>query len=379
MANSNLTPQQKAQLFGANTRQHRQMLNTQTVNGGGQNMTFTVPKTRLLEMVSLHVKAVVDFTGDKVETITSKDLGLTTLPYRVLRNVFIDYNNGFRPIRGSAEELALLNMVRFNPRILCPADDSTVKRTGQSMCTIYDAEGGYQNGIRIDKTGEARTHVFEFVLEMPLTLNHRDPVGLILAQSQESLININIDVETDAGLLNDGIKNEYPNLTSVIKNVEVTPMLTTFSIPSSADAFPDLSVLKIVDSRTETFNGGGSNVVKLPVGQIYRKLMIRITDEDGKLIDDDFINSNIELIFNGADIPYSISAKHLRHLNISDLGYELPKGVYLFDFTNQGIPNLGGSRDYVDTERITEFTLRFTTPDAGKINIISEKISRLVG
>ena len=232
--------------------------------------------------------------------------------------------------------------------------------------------------IDLPDSSEKQYHI-EFVLEIPLTLNDRDPVGLILAQSQESLININVDVETDAGFLNDGIKHNNANLTSVINKVAVTPMLTTFSIPSSADAFPDLSVLKIVDTRTETFNGGGSNQIKLPVGMIYRKLLLDFTDENGNPLRDDDITSNIELIFNGADIPYSINPKHLRFLNISQLGYELPKGLYMFDFSNQGIPNLGGSRDYVDTEKITEFTLRFTTPNGGKVNIISEKISRLVG
>ena len=379
MAN-NLIPQQKAQLFGANTRQHRQMLNTQTVNGGGQNMTFTVPKTRLLETVSLYVKAKVKFMNstDKTIDISGKEYGIETFPYRILRNVFIDYNNGFRPIRGSAEELALMNMVRINPRTLCPKSEEETVSTGKSLCTMYDSEKSPANNIWVQANSNLY-YTIEFLLEMPLTLNHRDPVGLILAQSQESLININIDVETDAGLLNDAIKKDFAGLSASIGDVSVSPMLTTFSIPSSADAFPDLSVLKIVDARTETFNGGGSNVVKLPVGQIYRKLLVRLMDENGKLLEPEDITSNIELIFNGADIPYSISAEHLRALNISDLGYELPKGVYLFDFTNQGIPNLGGSRDYVDTERITEFTLRFTTPDAGKVNIISEKISRLVG
>ena len=378
MAESKLTPQQRAQLFGANTRQHRQMLGTQTVNGGGQSMSFTVPKTRLLQAVTLRVWAEVDFKNNEAVTITHGDYSMNTFFYRVLRNVYIDYNNGFRPVRGSAEELAMLNMVRFNPRVLCPRSISEVENNGRSMCTVFDKDYEFTKGIKL--TGNtAETHYIDFALEIPLTLNDRDPVGLILAQSQESLININVDIETDAGLINSAIKNAYPNLTAEIKSVQVTPMLTSFSIPSSADCFPDLSVLKIVDSRTETFTGGGSNQIKLPVGMIYRKLLLHITDKNGKPMKKEDITSNIELIFNGADIPYSIDPAHLRYLNISQLGYELPDGLFLFDFSNQGIPNYGGSRDYIDTERITEFTLRFTTPDAGNVSIISEKISRLVG
>lgn len=377
MSNS-LTPQQRAQLFGANTRQHRQMLATQTVNGGGQSMSFTVPKTRLLQAVTLLVKADVTFNSDTEYDVDIYSSSVGTQPYRVLRNIFIDYNNGFRPVRGSAEELAKLNMVRTNPRNLLPRGMDTYYSFGKTLCNLYKEDGTVANTIHIEKNVE-KTYTTEFVLELPLTLNDRDPVGLILAQSNESLININIDVETDASYICQALKNKCPNLNSIIGAVEVTPMLTTFSIPSSQDCFPDLSVIKIVDARTENYAGGGSNQVKLPVGMIYRKLMLDFRDAEGNVIEDDDITSNIELVFNGADIPYSISAKHLRYLNTSQLGYELPKGLYLFDFSNQGIPNLGGSRDYIDTERITEFTLRFTTPEGGKVNIISEKISRLVG
>ena len=377
MSESKLTPQQRAQLFGANTRQHRQMLATQTVTGGGQSMSFTVPKTRLLQSISLLVKADIGFKGSSSYSINAYSSKMLTQFYRVLRNIFVDYNNGFRPVRGSAEELAKLNMVRMNPRILIPRTLSDYASQGATLCNVYDGEEIFE---KIDVATTEKVYTTEFILEIPLTLNDRDPVGLILAQSQESLININVDVETDAGYLNEALKSAYTDLQTAIKNVSVTPMLTSFSIPSSQDCFPDLSVLKIVDTRTETFTGGGSNQIKLPVGMIYRKLLLDFRKEsDGNYMSDEDITSNIELVFNGADIPYSISAKHLRDRNTSQLGYELPKGLYMFDFSNQGIPNLGGSRDYIDTERITEFTLRFTTPDAGKVSIISEKISRLVG
>ena len=56
----------------------------------------------------------------------------------------------------------------------------------------------------------------------------------------------------------------------------------------------------------------------------------------------------------------------------------MPKGYYVFDFSFQGISNYGGSRDYIDCERLTTFELRFTSKVSGKATIISERISRLV-
>ena len=74
----------------------------------------------------------------------------------------------------------------------------------------------------------------------------------------------------------------------------------------SRRAFPDISILKLIAGRNDVFNGGGAATVKLPVGTIYRKLILQFENEDGSpMVDDDFAG-NIELVFNQADIPYSI-------------------------------------------------------------------------
>ena len=93
---------------------------------------------------------------------------------------------------------------------------------------------------------------------------------------------------------------------------------------------------------------------------------------------DEDITSNIELVLNTADIPYSITPKMLRALAKMQNGIDFPEGVYFFDFSYQGISNMGGSRDIIDTERVSEFSLRFTAGKAGKVHIISEKLSRLI-
>ena len=154
-------------------------------------------------------------------------------------------------------------------------------------------------------------------------------------------------------------------------------MCITYSIPSDARAFPDMSVLKILDSRNETFTAGQS-YIKLPTGMIYRKLIFKFEDENGDVLDPEDITSNIELILNTADVPYSISPKMLRMTNTMQSGMPYPDGCYYFSFDFQGINGYGGSRDYIDAERITELAVRFNSAKAGKLTIISEKLSRLI-
>ncbi|MEB8735439.1 cytoplasmic protein, partial [Bacillus cereus] len=163
----------------------------------------------------------------------------------------------------------------------------------------------------------------------------------------------------------------------IFKSMSITPEIETFSIPSIPGGQPDMSVLKLVQSKSDIFSGGGQNILKLNVGTIYRKLILYIEDLNGKPLEPKDFTGNMELVFNQADTPYNIKPEILVHESHSNLGYPLPPGMYCFDFSFQGVPNLGGSRDYVDTERLTEFWFRFSTQVGGKVTVVSETISRL--
>ena len=56
------------------------------------------------------------------------------------------------------------------------------------------------------------------------------------------------------------------------------------------------------------------------------------------MVDDDFAG-NIELVFNQADIPYSIKPSLLSSLNHNQFGRVLPDGCYVFDYSWNGIAN----------------------------------------
>jgi hypothetical protein len=55
----------------------------------------------------------------------------------------------------------------------------------------------------------------------------------------------------------------------------------------------------------------------------------------------------------------------------------LANGIYVFDFTYQGLEGYGGARDYIDTEKLTEFWLKFQAAETGKITYVRETLARL--
>lgn len=353
MAQQKLTTQQRMAMFAQATRQNIQMLPQQSTTLGASTVQFTLPKARLLS------KIWIDF-DIKVKIKHASGTAPTTdkfTPFKLIRRLSLDLNNGFSPYIIGGKELAIYNAIRQNPGVIFP--QSTDESGYNYMPSLTASSAGTSNNLK-------------FTVEMPVTLNDRDLIGLILLQSAETSVTLSVDLANGGDLLDNA-----SGYTVDIESIKITPAVETFSIPAVAEAMPDLSVLKLVSSRQDAFPGSGQNIIKLATGTIYRKLAFYVTDETGVAFADSDFSSNIELVFNQADVTYSVRAENLRHMNESHFGHALPKGVYVFDFSYNGISNYGGTRDLIDTALLSEFWVRFNSAKAGKISIINENIARL--
>lgn len=340
--NTKLTAQQRAQLFGAATRQHFQMVGKKSV-GAMETIEFTIPKARIVEGFRLRMEGqVLNYNGNN-----SKPYDW----YDVIRRISVDFNNGFSPVVVSGAQMAMINTLSPAARLIPAVNHSTIQHGQAPTLCRYDGEG-----------------YFDFMLDIPLALNYRDPVGLVLAQNQETTITVTIDTANPA--------NVFEGATGL--EAVVSLECNSFSIPANTNYLPDMSVLKVVDARNEVFTAG-QNYIKLPVGMIYRKLVFKFETADGNTMFPNQILGNLELVLNTADIPYSIDPMMLKDFNIMQVGVDMGEGVYFFSFDWQGLAaNYGGSRDLLDTERITEFAVRFNAAVPGKLTIVSEKMSRLI-
>jgi len=353
-AKQQLTPQQRAVLFAQATRQNYQTMPTQAVNAENTTIQFNLPKVRLLSRILLHVEATATLSS------TAGTIQISPYsPYNILRRVALDLNNGFSPMVLSGQDLSLYNRLRLNQSFM----DISTNGKANTYVENVAAGGGHDCAIR-------------FTLPIEVTLNQRDQVGFILLQNDESVVTLSIDVATlaQAYTLNGGNSDVV-----TFKNMKITPTLETYSIPNVPQAFPDLSVLKLVSSKSDIFQAGSTSIIKLPVGTIYRKLIMKFVDNSGVALTDQSFTGNIDFVFNQADTPYSIQPQTLSALNHMEYGEPLPSGVYTLDFSSQGLPNYGGSMNYVDSEKLTELWVRFNSTVAGTITVISENLARLQG
>lgn len=365
MSQQKLTASQRAMLFSSATRQNLHMLPMDSVDGGARTLTFDMPKTRLLSNIMVEFDFEVKIKHATRTTLPT-DLDIFA-PYRLIRRISLDLNNGFAPYMVSGVDCAMLNMIhRHNSKFL--TDVSTVFDAGETK-DLSNAYGSWSNkGASTD----GKTNHIRFCLEMPVTINDREPIGIILLQNDTTNVRLTIDFANGMDMLNfaDGFEAE-------ILCCKVSPCVETFSIPGNTDCFPDISVIKLTHAITNTHLGMGEHIIKIDTGYIYRRILLYFTDENGHPIDNEDIVSNLSLVFNQADTNYSVSPSMLRLINTKHYGYTLPKGMYVFDFAYQGIPGLSGTRDYMDTEKLTEFWIKYNTKDTVRYNILTESLTRI--
>ena len=352
-----LTAQQRANLFAMSTRQNLQMLPKQTAKSGATSLQFSLPKSRLLSGLSLLVKAKISVKHASLTELTINEISQY---YRLIRRISLDLNNGFSPYVLSGEECFMYNLLNRNGNVLL-ADGAVANDLMHVPGKLTASESGAVNNV-------------EIFIDLPVTTNPRDPIGLILLQNDQTNVTLTVDIANASEMF-----TTVPGgFTIELASMDVTPVVETFSIPANANAYPDLSVLKLCNGRNDAMPSAGQQIIKLSTGTIYRKLLIMLTKSDGTPMGYDEVTSNFELVFNQADVNYSIAPEMLHALNTRDLGFDLPKGMYVFDFSAGGnITNYGGSRDFIDTERLTEFWIRFNTNVVGKCKIVTECLARL--
>lgn len=345
-----ISPQQRLMNFNRMTRQHWQNISDISAAENAQ-VYFDLPKSRLASKVRVEISGNLNVTHASETSFTPSPFGAFALINRIEVNI----NNGFSPFIVSGRELYMYNLLQDHAGTLA----RQASGRGKHVLPTVASSGGTANAFR-------------FLADLPLTLNDRDSVGLLLTQNQETTVTVNIFFGAGSAML-----ASTSGFTVTVSSLKVTPMVESFTVPPVGDAVPDISVIKLVQSTKKAIAGAGSQELHLPVGMTYRKLLLFIEDASGAGIADSSFSGNFELVFNQADAPYRIKPSILAAINCDQFDSELPTGLYAWDFSYNGISNYGTARDYIDTERLTEFWFRFNATAAGTVTAVYETLSRL--
>lgn len=349
MANE-LSNMQKLMLFEQATRQNKQPSETIAfVENGLKNIVL--PKSRTLAKISLLVQGTYKLTHASKTTFTAKGFS----KYNILKNIRLKLNNGFAPYNISGVGLKMYN------------EQNEFKAITDGR-NVLD----YMTNV-VSSSGAANT--ISFMLDMPITVNDRDFIGLIDMQAS----GINVELEIAMGSIAD-IMTDTDVVASDV-SITIKPILETFSIPPLQQHMPRFNTIKTVSEQKNPITSIGDTTVKLPIGLTYRKILA-FMKQDANYTPIALSRMNdFSILINQADYPYVVPAAFVAAQNTKQHGVNLTDGLYSFDFSNNGLANYGSGRDYMDSENLSEFWLRVNmaslSGSANEIITITEQIAEL--
>jgi hypothetical protein len=327
----------------------------------GENITFTenayktinVPKSKALGKITLLLNGTCKLTHATKTTYTAKTFG----KYNLLRQILLKTNTSINPVMLSGVELYLYNLTKNYKNV-------TDNRNCIDYATNVVSSGG-------------STNTFSLMLDIPLSVNERDFIGLINMQAE--------GLQLDLGVTFGAIKDIMTDTDITVSDISMTciPIMETYSIPPVAEAIPAFNTLKTVVSQNTVITGTGNTTVKFSPGLTYRKMIVYMgADANNTAIALSAIN-DFSILLNQNDVPYSaLPSYFLAGKNTKMYGGLLPAGLFVFDFANEGIPDYGVGRDLIKSKDMSELWLRVNMASYSSgynVNVILEQVAQLGG
>src|SRR5207247_4936244 len=98
-----------------------------------------------------------------------------------------------------------------------------------------------------------------------LVVNLRDPIGIIVAQNEETLISIFIDWESGANLNSAAF--------TFLGTPSASPRIEWFSLPDNADAMPPTNILHQIIEENTVIPATGTLTYQWPRGNVYLQML----------------------------------------------------------------------------------------------------------
>jgi hypothetical protein len=128
-------------------------------------------------------------------------------------------------------------------------------------------------------------------------------------------------------------------------------VLETFTVPSLLEDQPPLDRVFQTMERVDTINSIGENAIKMLEENTYLRL-IHSVEVNGRL-DTDAVE-RLRLRYNITDVPYELDYDVALYLERRRYTRDMPPGVYVWEFFDQGYPNYGGDRDLLMASGLAE-------------------------
>lgn len=349
----------KSMSFNEATRQNFTELPAQSYVAGGR-LYFPLPKAGLLSRLFVKLVGTMTVTlGTGTATVSEK-------PYNLIKRIRLIANSGTAIYDVSGYGTYLIN---------------NLLRSNQSPDkSVYDR--GYLSEVYNCPVADG-ANAWKMALELPIAMNVRDPIGLIMLQNDSTNLTLEIEFNSEYGLLNNDIYSiVVTGNTTASFSGKVGVMMEYFNVPKDKNDYPPLNMIHQWLENRDALPGTGAFVKQLQRGNIYQRIIHAI--QLGNLLDTIDVDK-FRILYNQSEVPYTVDKLSQLFLQRSRYGMDLPKGCFVHDFTySTGEVGLGNARDYINSANVTELQSEVTinsaaTVTAGQsfLTTISEQLIRL--
>ena len=209
-------------------------------------------------------------------------------------------------------------------------------------------DSGYVGVISSTSTARAAVTAAAVVADMfiPLQVNERDPIGLLLLQNRQTILSLTVEWEADTTV----------TATGTFSNFYAQPYLLSYSVPPDPLSLPPLRYLHQVLEDNKAVAGAGTITNDIPRGNTYERIIhgcgIGLVGTASDLWTTAQLRVNQSNYIFDTDVQSQDMLWGLYHGSAR----ARPLGWIGFDFlSSSGLGSYGTTRDLYDSDMTTDF------------------------
>ncbi len=223
--------------------------------------------------------------------------------------------------------------------------------------------------IDVTPSSNGRTAVtattFNLSMWLPVALNGRDPLGLIMLQNEETLLTLEVEFNADANVA-----------TGATVTATVQPSIEIFTVPTDPADYPPLNVLHQIVSDTATIAASGEYSYRWARGNTYVQTIhgagLNTTPADNW--------SEYKLRVNQSENIARYTPELLNLEYARTHGRARTLGVIPVDMIGtSGLGNYGSTRDLLYSALVTELESVITFSASGTLYTVRRQLVTLAG
>lgn len=204
---------------------------------------------------------------------------------------------------------------------------------------------------------------FNLDMYLPTVLNSRDDIGLFMLQNEQTLVQLEVEFETDSVVA-----------TGATVTATVTPAVEYFTVPLRREDWPPLNIVQQILGDERILSGAGAHDYHWPRGNTYVSIMHGFGMAAAGA--DNWTNARVFINQSDTLIEYTPSLLDLEYAKSH--GRARRAGVIPVDLAGtSGLGNFGSSRDMLYSARVTELLSRLTVTAGGTLYTVRRQLVAL--